>query len=161
MVSYCLQIIDFILKSWNATSLVRPNIVYRIYSSSSGERMKNSLFILRHVPKKFRTMPFQIVKKKNSNVANPRFLYISRKFHPSTLQIGPYQISKWRGVRDMSVERGPCKIMLKTDFGRFLAKLLIFQNFQYTIGKVLKNDVIGEKIVGIFSATVQIRRFFV
>jgi hypothetical protein len=41
----------------------------------------------------------------------------------------------------MSVERGPCQIMLKTDFGRFLAKLLIFPNFQYTIGKVLKNDL--------------------
>jgi hypothetical protein len=61
----------------------------------------------------------------------------------------------------MSVERGPCQIMLKTDFGRFLAKLLIFPNFQYTFGKVLKNGAIGEKMVGIFSATVQIRRFFV
>jgi hypothetical protein len=73
------------------------------------------------------------------------YMYISRKVHPSTLQIGPYQISKWRVVPDMSVERGPCKIMLKTDFGQFLAKLLIFPNFQYTIGKVLKNHVIGEK----------------
>jgi hypothetical protein len=61
----------------------------------------------------------------------------------------------------MRVKRGPCKIMLKTDFGRFLAKLLIFPNFQYTIEKVLKNDAIGEKMVGIFQATVQIRQFFV
>jgi hypothetical protein len=95
---------------------------------------------LRHVPKKFRTAAWIFF----SNVANPRFLYINRKIHSSTLQIGPYQISKWRGVRDMSVERGPCKIMLKTDFGQFFAKLLIFPNFQYTIGKVLKND--GEKM---------------
>jgi hypothetical protein len=71
------------------------------------------------------------------------------------------KIPKQVSVRDMSVERGPCKIMFKTDFGQFLAKLLIFPNFQYTIGKVLKNDVIGEKMVGIFQATIQLRQFFV
>ncbi len=35
--------------------------------------------------------------------------------------------------------------MFKTDFCQFLAKLFIFPKFLYTIGKVLKNDVSGEK----------------
>jgi hypothetical protein len=36
----------------------------------------------------------------------PRFLYISRKVHPSTLQIGPYWVSRRSGAKDMSVEMG-------------------------------------------------------
>jgi hypothetical protein len=61
----------------------------------------------------------------------------------------------------MSIERGASRIMLKTSFCQFLAKLLIFTNFLHNIGRVLKNDVFGEEMVGIFPATVQIRWIFV
>ncbi len=100
-------------------------------------------------------------RKLFSSVSNPRFLCISRKAYPWTLQIGPYKISIWRRVRDMSIERGASRIMLKTSFCQFLAKLLIFTNFLHNIERVLKNDVFGEEMVGIFPATVQIRRIFV
>jgi hypothetical protein len=48
----------------------------------------------------------------------------------------------------MSIETGPCQIILKTDLPLLLTKNLIPDKFKYTIGYVLKNAIIGEKFVG-------------
>jgi hypothetical protein len=47
----------------------------------------------------------------------------------------------------MSVERGPSQNIEKYDLCQFLAKFSIWQNFEYTIEKILKNYIIDEKMV--------------
>jgi hypothetical protein len=61
----------------------------------------------------------------------------------------------------MSIERGPSQSIEKYDLCQFLAKSSNWQNFEYTIGKVLKNYVFDEKMAGQFPRVVQLRRFFV
>jgi hypothetical protein len=65
------------------------------------------------------------------------------------------------GVRAMSIERGPYQSMLKTDLPSFLAIYLIPNKFRYTIGKALKNAIIGDIFVGHAQGAVQKSRFFV
>jgi hypothetical protein len=76
------------------------------------------------------TRPFKIYYKKFSNrktqkkkFLTHRFLYISRKVHPSTLQIGPYSVSRRSDARDMSVERGTGQ-MVKSEISNFFVRKL-------------------------------------
>jgi hypothetical protein len=49
----------------------------------------------------------------------------------------------------MSIERGPCQIMLKSEIFHFLAKKKTFtEKFEHIVGFVLKNAIIGENFVG-------------
>jgi hypothetical protein len=55
----------------------------------------------------------------------------------------------------MSIERGPCQTMLKSEFFHFLAKIFFSKKFKHTIGFVLKNAIIGENFVGKSHVVVQ------
>jgi hypothetical protein len=59
------------------------------------------------------------------------------------------------GIRAMSIERGPCQITVKSYFLLFLAIYSISNKSRYTIGKALKNAIIGDIFVGQVQGAVQ------
>jgi hypothetical protein len=48
----------------------------------------------------------------------------------------------------MSIERGPCQIMLKSEIFHFFAKKFSSNKFEHTVETGLKNAIIGENFVG-------------
>jgi hypothetical protein len=46
----------------------------------------------------------------------------------------------------MSIEKGACQTMLKTDLPLFLARYLIPNKFRHTIGKALTKAIIGDNL---------------
>jgi hypothetical protein len=57
----------------------------------------------------------------------------------------------------MSIEKGPSRVIIQSDFLQFLAIYLISSKFRYTIGKTMKNAIISDIFVGQAQGVVQKR----
>jgi hypothetical protein len=61
----------------------------------------------------------------------------------------------------MSIERGPCQIMLKSEIFHFFAKKILKKKFEHIVCFVLKNAIIDENFFEQSQGVVRKRRLFV